>query len=200
MPVGLGARVSREALNTVVAIGRTLDDGSKVWVGSGFMLLHTYRPDLQGEARYRAFIVTNKHVIAGLEKILVRFSPGTYGKGSGAAEILEVVLTSQEKQIWTAHPDDSVDLALILFYPIAAAQRVGHFNMVINDPAPDPKMLGDHFVVTQKSVKAVPPRERTFTYSDFQSASFRISCSGLSTVTPWPGADPSPGSARRSTR
>ena len=64
MPVALGARVSREALNTVVAIGRTLDDGSKVWLGSGFMLLHAYRPDLQGEARYRAFIVTNKHVIA----------------------------------------------------------------------------------------------------------------------------------------
>ena len=51
VPVGLGARVSREALNSVVAIGRTLEDGSKVWVGSGFMLLHAYRPDLQGEAR-----------------------------------------------------------------------------------------------------------------------------------------------------
>ena len=150
VPVGLGARVSREALNTVVAIGRTLEDGSKVWVGSGFMLLHAYRPDLQGEARYRAFIVTNKHVIAGLDRILVRFSPGTYGKGSGAAEILEVVLRNHEKQLWTAHPDDSVDLALIPFYPTAAAQRVGHFNMVINDPAPDPKVLGDHFVVTQK--------------------------------------------------
>jgi S1-C subfamily serine protease len=102
VPVGLGARVSREALNSVVAIGRTLEDGSKVWVGSGFMLLHAYRPDLQGEARYRAFIVTNKHVIAGLDKILVRFSPGTYGKGSGAAEILEVVLRNQEKQLWSA--------------------------------------------------------------------------------------------------
>src|SRR5262245_48826910 len=150
VPVGLGARVSREALNTVVAIGRTLDDGSKVWVGSGFMLLHAYRPDLHGESRYRAFIVTNKHVIAGLDKILVRFSPGTYGKGSGAAEILEVVLREQEQQIWTAHPEDAVDLALIPFYPIAAAQRVGHFNMVINDPTPDSKMLGDHFVITQK--------------------------------------------------
>ena len=104
VPVGLGARVSREALNTVVAIGRSLEDGSKVWVGSGFMLLHAYRPDLQGEARYRAFIVTNKHVIAGHDKILVRFSLGTYGKGSGAAEILEVVLRNQEKQVWTAHP------------------------------------------------------------------------------------------------
>jgi len=150
VPVCLGARISREALNTVVAIGRTLEDGSKAWLGSGFMLLHAYRPDLQGEARYRAFIVTNKHVIAGLDKILVRFSPGTYGKGSGAAEILEVALKNHEKHLWTAHPDDSVDLALIPFYPIAAAQRVGHFNMVINDPAPDPKMLGDHFVVTQK--------------------------------------------------
>ena len=150
MPVALGARVSREALNTVVAIGRTLDDGSKVWLGSGFMLLHAYRPDLQGEARYRAFIVTNKHVIAGLDKILIRFSPGTYGKGSGAAEILEIALKNHEKHLWTAHPDDAVDLALIPFYPTAAAQRVGHFNMVINDPVPDPKMLGDHFVVTQR--------------------------------------------------
>ena len=141
---------SREALNTVVAIGRTLDDGSKVWLGSGFMLLHAYRPDLQGEARYRAFIVTNKHVIAGLDKILIRFSPGTYGKGSGAAEILEIALKNHEKHLWTAHPDDAVDLALIPFYPTAAAQRVGHFNMVINDPVPDPKMLGDHFVVTQR--------------------------------------------------
>ena len=148
--VCLAARVSREALNTVVAIGRTTAEGTKTWVGSGFMLSHAYRPDLQGEARYRAFIVTNKHVIAGLDKILVRFSPGTYGKGSGAAEILEVQLKNQETRLWTAHPDDSVDLALIPFYPTAAAQRVGHFNMVINDPAPDPKMLGEHFVVTQK--------------------------------------------------
>ena len=147
---GLSARVSREALNTVVAIGRRLDDGSKVWVGSGFMLLHAYRPDLQGESRYRAFIVTNKHVIAALDKILVRFSPGTYGQGSGAAEVLEVSLKSQGKRVWTAHPDDSVDLALIPFYPIVAAQRVGHFNMVIDDTAPDQRMLGDHFVVTRK--------------------------------------------------
>src|SRR5262245_12031933 len=148
--VGLGARISREALNTVVAIGRSLDDGSKVWLGSGFMLLHAYRQDLQGESRYRAFIVTNKHVIAGLDKIVVRFSPGTYGKGSGAAEILEVVLDNQGKHLWAAHPDDSVDMALIPFYPGVAAQRAGHFNMVVNDPAPDPKVLGDQFVVTQK--------------------------------------------------
>jgi hypothetical protein len=124
-PLGLGARVSQEALNTVVAIGRTLEDGSKVWVGSGFMLLHAYRPDLHGEARYRAFIVTNKHVIAGLGKIVVRFSPGTYGKGSGAAEILEIMLRNQEKQLWTAHPDDSVDLALIPFYPTGRCAASG---------------------------------------------------------------------------
>ena len=150
-PATLGARISREALNTVVAIGRSLEDGSKVWLGSGFMLAHTYRLDLQGESRYRAFIVTNKHVIAGLDKIVVRFSPGTYGKGSGAAEISEIVLNNQGKHMWAAHPDGSVfDLALITFYPGGAAQRAGHFNMVINDPAPDPKVLGDRFVITQK--------------------------------------------------
>src|SRR5262245_59717367 len=104
---GLGARVSREALNTVVAIGRSMEDGSKAWLGSGFMLIHAYRPDLKGEGRYVAFIVTNKHVVAGLDRVWVRFSPGTYGKGTGAAEVLEVVLVENGKRLWTAHPDDA---------------------------------------------------------------------------------------------
>jgi hypothetical protein len=200
VPVGLGARISREALNTVVAIGRTLDDGSKVWVGSGFMLLHAYRPDLQGEARYRAFIVTNKHVIAELDKILVRFSPGTYGKGSGAAEILEVVLKNHEKHLWTAHPDDSVDLALIPFHPIAAVQRVGHFNMVINDPAPDPKMLGDHFVVTQKISESGTAEGEDIHVLGFPIGVLSDQLFGPERSYQWQGADPLPGSARRSTR
>jgi S1-C subfamily serine protease len=148
--VCLGARVSEEALNTVVAIGRTMEDGSKVWVGSGFMLAHACRPALTGEDRYCGFIVTSKHVLAGLDKILVRFSPGTISRGTRAAEILEIALTENGKRTWAAHPDEAVDLALIPFSPKSAAERVGHFDMVIDDPAPDPTMLGSHFVIAQR--------------------------------------------------
>jgi len=71
------APLPKQAFNSVVAIGRTMPDGSRVWIGSGFLYAYLNRPDLKGESRYRSYIVTNRPVLASLKEAPVRFNPGS---------------------------------------------------------------------------------------------------------------------------
>jgi hypothetical protein len=89
--VALFAPLPKQSFSSVVAIGRMMPDGSKAWIGSGFLYAYVHRTDRQGENRYRGYIVTNRHVLAGLSEALVRFNPGSLSPET-AAEVVKLPL------------------------------------------------------------------------------------------------------------
>ena len=97
-------------MNCVVAIGSRNLDGSVQWIASGFL----YGKHLEGtkgeDARYRTYLVTNRHVIEPLTDIVIRMNP----KGKEpAAELNEPVNDNGGIRKWEFHPDDSIDIAVV---------------------------------------------------------------------------------------
>ncbi len=98
--------------NCVVAVG--YPDGSQgvVWVASGFLYgkLAQANPG-PGERRYRAYLVTNKHVLRERDLIYVRVNPTATGPARG----FEVRLSDQAtgRQMWLGHEISDVDVAVL---------------------------------------------------------------------------------------
>jgi hypothetical protein len=84
-----------------------MPDGSRAWIGSGFLYAYLQRADLKGESRYGSYIVTNRHVLVSLKEVLVRFNPGSLSPET-AAEIVAVRLVDDDgKRLWQT-PIDGV--------------------------------------------------------------------------------------------
>jgi len=155
--------VPDEALNTVVALGKQMPDGTYEWVGSGFLYAYLHDPSKQDEFRYRPVIVTNRHVIEGMKEAVVRFNPGVYSKG--VAEVLPLSLADEQgKPRWTAHPDAVIDLAVIAFDPSRfIPRRITHLNMVMGEREPNPEKVGAG-VITPRGLAEIKAREGTTAY------------------------------------
>jgi len=98
--------------NCVVAVGYADDANIVYWGASGFLYgkLAQANPD-PGERRYRAYLVTNKHVLTGRDLIYVRVNPTATGPARG----FEVRLSDQAtgRQLWRGHEIDEVDVAVL---------------------------------------------------------------------------------------
>ena len=91
----------------VVAIGKPNPDGTKSWIGTGFLFgkYSNTREDKQKE--YTIYLVTNKHVLVNQTDIVLRFNP----QNDQAAMDFPIKLISNGKMIWTGHPNINVDVA-----------------------------------------------------------------------------------------
>jgi len=91
-------------LDAVVAIGNRDTQGIVQWVASGFLFGGFLRKVDEETSQYRVWLVTNKHVVQGLDAPVIRANPvgdapaKEYGLESGPA--------------WVGHPDDAVDVAV----------------------------------------------------------------------------------------
>ena len=108
------ALIDTRYFDTVVAIGsETPNDGTKResdllrWIGTGFMVGRPFKAG--GVEGFHVFLVTNKHVLRGMDSFVARFNP------KEGAPILNhrFVLADDEKQLWTGHPKDDIDIAAI---------------------------------------------------------------------------------------
>jgi S1-C subfamily serine protease len=102
---------------TVIAIGRTVPavpGQPRVWVteASGFIYGYLIKDDPdQAKKKYATFIVTNRHVLAGHDKIEVRLDPG---QANSLPRSVPVPLKDkQEKDIWYSLSDPNVDIGII---------------------------------------------------------------------------------------
>ena len=100
----------RGYLDTTVAIESVRPDGDSAryrTVGTGFFIGFDYGDRLpSGGPTYRLFLVTNRHVVAGHDDVLIRVNT----KG-GAARRVRLPLGEGS---WAAHPQDRVDVAVVL--------------------------------------------------------------------------------------
>ena len=116
--------------NCVVAVGYT--DGSsgskKVYWGASGFLYGKLTQDNQDpdELKYRAYLVTNKHVLNDRDLIYVRVNPTATGLAWG----FEVRLSDETtgRQLWLGHEIDDVDVAVL---PINY-QRLQNQGMEVN--------------------------------------------------------------------
>jgi len=94
-------------LDCVTAIGIENADGSKDWIGTGFLVGRFFEVE-NDKNQYHVFIVTNKHVLEDQKSIIVRFNP--LPSASGVATDYAINLDNAN---WIEHPSEDVDVAVI---------------------------------------------------------------------------------------
>ena len=91
-------------LNAVVAIGHQRTPGSTMWGASGFLYGYVVERDANNEVVFYSFLVTNRHVLEGLEAVQLRFNP----QGSDPAREFQLGLKD-----CVFHPDPIIDIAIV---------------------------------------------------------------------------------------
>ncbi|MGA7075193.1 MAG: serine protease [Halobacteriota archaeon] len=105
------AFITRDYLNCVIAIGDETDTpDSPDWVGTGFLVGRPYRKDGIALGNH-VFLVTNKHVIEGMDSFIVRFNPLEGGVIMSHRFVL--IDSKNKKRLWTSHLNDDIDIAAI---------------------------------------------------------------------------------------
>ena len=94
-------------LDAVVAIGAQNEKGELIWIGTGFIIGRQIadQPD-----RYHTYLVTNKHVVRDQKIVFLRFNPQSNEK---AKDYPSPVIDAQNNPLWTGHPSDEIDVAVI---------------------------------------------------------------------------------------
>lgn len=96
-------------IDCVVAIG-TIVQGQQRWIGTGFLFGDLFEKTEDEKNRYNVYLVTNKHVLANLDLILVRFNPQN---DQSAKDYPASLKDKNGNTLWTGHPDPDIDVAVI---------------------------------------------------------------------------------------
>ena len=103
----------RSYLDTTVAIENAYPDDESTrfrTIGTGFFIGLDYGDrSPSGGDTYRLLMVTNRHVVAGKNDLIIRVN-----RRGGSARHLRLPLTGAEGRTWAAHPDERVDIAVVL--------------------------------------------------------------------------------------
>lgn len=106
------ALLAPKYLNCVVAMGSQNFNDEPTWTATGFLYgncIGEATPPEEGYS-YELYLVTNRHVLKGKEKFIVRFNP----KGKEKAKTFPGSLINQKgNPIWAAHPDEEIDLGVV---------------------------------------------------------------------------------------
>ncbi len=90
----------------VVAIGTDDAEGERRWIASGF--LYGVPTDQRARA-YQVYLVTNRHVLTGLDKAYLRCNP----QADKRAREFDLSLFDGDKPLWFTHPDEEIDVAVM---------------------------------------------------------------------------------------
>jgi S1-C subfamily serine protease len=93
----------------VVAIGTDDAEGERRWIASGFLYGHPLFDDAKHVTDYRVYLVTNRHVLAGLRRAYLRCNP----QADKHAREFDLSLFDGDKPLWFTHPDEEVDVAVM---------------------------------------------------------------------------------------
>lgn len=98
-------------LDTVAAIGVGDDSSKRMWIGTGFLFgKRVHRPQSKDKKVWQVWIITNKHVLAGLKCIYVKFNSAV---DPHSTDYKVPLIARNGKQTWVGHPNDSTDVAAI---------------------------------------------------------------------------------------
>jgi hypothetical protein len=97
-------------LDAVVAVGFAGEDGKPQYQATGFFYAAFQRKVDEKANHYYTFIVTNRHVFEGETKAFLRFNPES---GESAREYELPLVDASGSQLWVAHEDPDIDVAII---------------------------------------------------------------------------------------
>jgi len=97
-------------LNCVVAVGEPVAGSDPRWIATGFLYGHL-TDDSVDPHQYRVYLVTNRHVADPPRQLVARFNP--VGPGPAQSLTVEPIDTSTGIHLWTFHPDQDVDVAVV---------------------------------------------------------------------------------------
>lgn len=101
-------------LDVVVALGAPSDDGTPQYNATGFLCGYLAHENSDGSRAYWVYLVTNRHVVQGRDKLLVRFN----APSNDSSWVYPIPLTQPDgTQFWTVHPESDIDVAAILVNP-----------------------------------------------------------------------------------
>lgn len=108
----------------VVAIGTDDDTGERRWIASGFL----YGVPVNTPARdYQVYLVTNRHVLLGLDDAYLRCNPQAHKP----AREFHLTLFDGDQPLWFTHPDDEIDVAVMPIYfdlLVESGMQVAYFQ------------------------------------------------------------------------
>ena len=120
----------RGYLDTTVAIESARADGEAIryrTIGTGFFIGLDYGDRSTSSAEsYRLFLVTNRHVLADRDDLLIRVNTR-----EGAARRVRLALKGGGSRSWEVHPDERVDVAVVLINArvlLEAGMELGYFR------------------------------------------------------------------------
>lgn len=117
-------------LDCVVAIGTINDIGDKVWIGTGFLVGKYVKTAENGTKDYQPFIVTNKHVLTNLIKIVFRLNPQN---DNPAKDFIIDAKDEKGNLIWTGHPNPSYDVGVIRINGEVLQKEGLKFGLFVSD-------------------------------------------------------------------
>jgi len=94
-------------IDCVAAIGT--GENERHWVASGFLYGCRLPPNANKERDYQVYLVTNRHVLSGMDKAYLRFNPQAE---KDAREFGLDLFDDAGKPLWFTHPDDQIDVAV----------------------------------------------------------------------------------------
>jgi hypothetical protein len=81
-----------------------------LWIGTGFLYGRFYKKIDDNQTRYHVFLISNKHVFEGQNKVWVRFNP----QGNIPCRDYEIELMDKNgNNCWAGHPNKLIDVAVI---------------------------------------------------------------------------------------
>lgn len=101
-------------LSTVNAIGIHSPAGIH-WIGTGFLYGYLVTEKIDEHDSYQIYLVTNRHVLNGQNSIILKFDTSNPAKPSILYHLN--LIDPQGRQIWTGHPNQLVDIAVIHINP-----------------------------------------------------------------------------------
>lgn len=91
-------------MEAVLSVGVRNDTDIK-WIATGFFVAKPL-----GENKFQPFMVTNKHVLEGKERVVIRLKK----RDTGDLMVIDLPLMVNGIKMYSTHPDENVDIAVVL--------------------------------------------------------------------------------------
>lgn len=98
-------------MDAVVAIGISKNDGTKQWIGTGFIVA---RKEENNPSLSTFYIVTNKHVVKNQNTIYIRFNSLA---DQSFVKDYEIALSDGTNKIYSMHPNEGTDIVVFQIIP-----------------------------------------------------------------------------------
>ena len=98
-------------MDAVVALGVEKSDGTKHWIGTGFLV---GRKEADNPSKFTIYVITNKHVVKNQRMLYVRFSNDST---VGVTDLPMKLLDKDGTVHFSAHPSLEVDVVAIQIIP-----------------------------------------------------------------------------------